>query len=125
MTIQFEKKIPNLRLSSYVEVFFFQIKRLLILYINYWFVFVIFVPLGVFFFNRSLQISYGENVNIFKRLIFDMLGMQGFNSYNITWWFYQLIIVLYLFLQFLYFYIKKINIAFFIITFLILGISQF
>ena len=74
----------------------FVLKRLTKFYFNYWVVFIIFVPISVFLFHRPLSSAYGEHVNITKRLIFDMLGVQGFDSYNITWWFNQLILMLYL-----------------------------
>lgn len=74
----------------------FVLRRLTKFYLNYWVIFVIFVPISVFLFHRPLSAAYGEHVNIAKRLIYDLLGMQGMNSYNITWWFNQLIIILYL-----------------------------
>ena len=74
----------------------FVLRRLTKFYINYWVIFIIFVPISVFLFNRPLAAAYGEHVNIVKRFIFDLLAIQGMNSYCITWWFNQLIIILYL-----------------------------
>lgn len=71
-------------------------KRYTKFYLNYWVVFLIFVPIGVFCFNRPLTIAYGEDANIPLSLLKDFLGLQKFNSYNITWWFNQIIIVLWL-----------------------------
>lgn len=85
----------------------FLIKRFIKFYVNYWVVFIIFVPIGVFVFGRTLNQPYGESVNLFKRFIFDVLGVQGFNSYNITWWFNKLIILLYLLFPFLFSFIKR------------------
>lgn len=79
----------------------FIIKRLIKFYSAYWFVFIIFVPLGIFVFDRSLIDAYGENVNILKRFIYDIIGIQGSQSYNITWWFNKLIILFYFIYYFL------------------------
>lgn len=122
LTIQFSK-ITVFRLETFQgkEIFRFIAKRLLKLYINYWVVFLIFVPLGIFFFNKSLQISYGEQVNQVNHLILDFFGMQGSESYNSSWWFYQLIIMLYILFPLLYIAVKKWNIAILILFFVILG----
>lgn len=68
--------------------------RLVKFYMNYWVVFLIVVPIGVFFYGRTLTIAYG-NTPILS-LLQDFCGMGGVNSYNITWWFNSLIIELYL-----------------------------
>src|ERR1035437_3818694 len=122
LTIQYSKiDIKKFQVRCIIDTLKFQGKRLLKLYINYWFIFLLFVPIGVFFFHRSLQIPYGVQVNYFKSIIIDLLGMQGFQSYNITWWFYQLIIILYLIFPLLYIAIKKMNILILIFCFLIFG----
>ncbi len=59
-------------------------------------IFIIFVPIGVFCFDRPLTIPYGESANIPLALVKDVMGVQEFHSYNITWWFNQLIIILWL-----------------------------
>lgn len=59
-------------------------------------IFIIFVPIGVFCFDRPLTIPYGESANIPLALLKDFMGLQEFHSYNITWWFNQLIIILWL-----------------------------
>lgn len=80
----------------------FVLRRLIKFYANYWMVFIIFVPITVFIFDRPLSAAYGAHVNIAKRLVYDIFGMQGWNSYNITWWFNKLIIILYLIYPLLY-----------------------
>lgn len=70
-------------------------------------VFLIFVPIGVFCFNRPLTIPYGENANIPLALVKDFFGLQKFNSYNITWWFNQIIIILWLAFPFLFWLVKN------------------
>lgn len=72
------------------------LKRYTKFYLNYWVVFLIFVPIGVYCFDRPLTIPYGESANIPLALLKDFLGLQEFHSYNITWWFNQLIIILWL-----------------------------
>ena len=89
LSIKFSK-IDKIVFKTSVE---FVSKRLLKFYSNYWFIFLIFVPIGVFAFNTPLTARYGENVNIINRSLLDILGLQGYNSYNITWWFNKLIIL--------------------------------
>lgn len=77
-------------------------KRLVKFYANYWVIFAIFVPISIFVFHRSFTDVYGADANIIKCFCLDILGLQGFNSYNITWWFNQLIIILYLLFPIVY-----------------------
>ena len=76
------------------------------LYFNYWFIWLIFVPIGVFVFHRTFSEVYGSHVLVKAGLeflgIYNLLGGLG---YNPTWWFYSCIIVLYLLFPFL----EKIN----------------
>ena len=95
LTAQYETK-------SIKEDIKFVAKRLTKFYINYWVIFLIFVPISIFVFPRSLSDAYGENANTLVCLIKDILGVQGFKSYNVTWWFNQLIIFLYLLFPMLY-----------------------
>jgi peptidoglycan/LPS O-acetylase OafA/YrhL len=99
------------------ETLKFQINRLAKFYINYWVIFLIFVPIGIFVFGRSLCIPYGDgNLHQFKMLVTDFLGINFFQSYNITWWFNCLIICLYFFFPFLYFAGKKHSILLLIVS---------
>lgn len=84
-------------------------KRFAHFYANYWIIFLIFVPIGVYVFNRPLSAAYGEHENIIIGLTLDVLGLQAFKSYNITWWFNKLIIICYLVFPLLFFICKKIN----------------
>ena len=72
-------------------------RRLLKLYMNYWLIALIFVPIGVWFMGRSLTSVYGEHV--MQGFMLQMLGLHMFTwvsyGYNATWWFMSLIIVLY------------------------------
>lgn len=87
----------------------FVLRRLLKFYSNYWFIFLIFVPIGVFIFDIPLSARYGGHANLINRLGLDLLGIQGFNSYNITWWFNKLIILLYFAFPLLFLAVKKLN----------------
>jgi len=102
LTIQYQK-IQN---NAFVDTIKFIAKRLAKFYINYWVIFLIFVPLGVFVFGRELSEAYGGRCGL-KMLFTDFLGINGFKSYNITWWFNQLIIYLYLLFPILFFIVKK------------------
>lgn len=73
----------------------FLAKRFVKLYAGYWPIFLIFVPIGVLLFGRSLSVVYGDS-QIGWSLLRDILGIGGWNSYNITWWFNRLIVILYL-----------------------------
>lgn len=53
------------------------------LYINYWTVFLIFIPIGFIFFGRTLNI---------KEFILNFLGLSS--SYNGEWWFFRLYVEL-------------------------------
>lgn len=76
---------------------------------DYWFIFIIFVPLG-FVFNRSPIIIYEKNLLYF---IIDFFGLNnmffGFTgkTMNATWWFMSLIITLYIIFPILYKVVKK------------------
>ena len=70
--------------------------RLTILYLNYWLIWLLFVPVGILFFDRTFSKVYHDHVLI--KSIIDFFGLSrsfGFNGYNATWWFYSCIIILY------------------------------
>ncbi len=73
---------------------------------NYWVIFLLFVPLGVFICGRPLSAAYPDNLNIYRSLLIDFLGLGGFNSYNITWWFNKLILILYILSPIVYIFTK-------------------
>ncbi len=100
----------------------FTLNRLVKFYLGYWPIFILFVPLGVFFFDRPLETAYallcplgeldnllGNNVALLT--ITDFLGINGHRSYNITWWFNQLIIVYYLLFPFFYNILRRYSIT--------------
>lgn len=109
LATQYEKilcKTSDIK-DKFYKTIIFQFKRFMKFYSAYWFVFIIFVPITIFFFDRPLSAAYGENANVLKRLFFDILGVQGFQTYNITWWFNKLIILFYLSFPILFITIKK------------------
>lgn len=75
-------------------------KRYVKLMVNFWLIWLLFVPLGVFVFNRTFPEVYGEHYVI--RIFSDLLGICSTSSYNPTWWFYGCIICLYFLFPFLY-----------------------
>ena len=71
--------------------------RYLKLMVNFWFVFLIFVPVGVLAFHRGLTDVYGTQWT-FGKLAVDFLGLADafrLPTYNATWWFMSCIILLY------------------------------
>lgn len=77
------------------------VRRAWNLYRNYWSVFVPALLLGVFVFRRSLSDAYGvEGIRRYACLAIDFFAFGGYRSYNITWWFYRLILVCYLLFPF-------------------------
>lgn len=105
LSLQFEKESASA--FSMQTIFTFYFKRFFKLYMNFWSVFICFVPIGIYVFNRTLADAYGSE-NIISSLILDFFGLGLLRSYNITWWFYQLIILLYLAFPALYYFISKV-----------------
>ncbi|MCQ2351332.1 MAG: acyltransferase family protein [Paludibacteraceae bacterium] len=89
------------------ETIKFELKRFIKFYTNYWVIFLIFVPVSVYVFNIPLSKAYGEESDILTSLIIDILGFNGFESYNITWWYNKVILTFYLIFPLLYYAVKK------------------
>lgn len=73
-------------------------KRYFKLMVNYWFIWLLFVPLGVFVFDRTFPAVYGDNYLL--KALADFFGVHSVvigssHGYNATWWFYSCIILLY------------------------------
>jgi peptidoglycan/LPS O-acetylase OafA/YrhL len=91
--------------AGIMKYYFLRLKKL---YVPYWFVWVLFVPFTVIFFNRSFASVYGSN--IMERLIENILGVHilfDFWGYNPTWWFVSLIIGLYVLSPVIFYIIEK------------------
>lgn len=99
----------------------FYIKRLSKIYLNYWFIALIFISYGVFAAGRTLDTVYHDHVVL--KFISNMLGMHmylkqvGF-GYNETWWFITLIITLYILFPFIIFAMKKFPLLFLLFAFI-------
>lgn len=97
-----------------LDVAVFYKRRLVKLYLNYWFIALLFIPIGVFFMGRTLGDVFGENA--YGGLLIQMLGLHMFTSvsygYNATWWFMSLIIVLYAIFPLAFFATKKFGLWF-------------
>lgn len=77
-------------------------KRFKKLFINYWLIWILFVPIGVIFFGRTFEQVYGQD--IITKFFLDFMGLlnlTGEYGYNPTWWFYSCIIILYLLFPFI------------------------
>jgi len=130
MATTFPKNVGGC-LNTAKTFFFFLGKRYAKFFLNYWVIFFVSVPIGVFCFNRTLEVAYGENANILLCFFKDVLGLQGFSSYNVTWWFNELILTLWVFFPLFYYAMKNGFIAVGVLVFLfinpgdILYISEF
>ena len=95
--------------SKNVGLFAFYQKRLIALYSNYWFLALIFVPVGVLFFDRTLQDVFTSHP--YAKFIVQMMGLHRFAyseyGYNATWWYMSVIIPLTILFPFIYDLIKK------------------
>lgn len=97
------KDIEKIELKS----FFWN--RFIKLMLNYWFVWLLFVPMSVLWLGPSLIEQYG-NSHIITKLIFDFMGIInwfGSYNYNPTWWFYACIIGLYLLFPILHYLVNR------------------
>lgn len=70
---------------------------------------MLFVPIGILFFDRTLQEVYIQN--IIPKFVIELTGFQntvfGFYGYNPTWWFVGLILGFYAIFPWLYVMLKK------------------
>ena len=80
-----------------IKILPFYTRRFKKLYLNYWFIWLLFVPIGIFVFGRTPADAYGNHA-IIKMILdfFGLINMVGIYGYNPTWWFYSCIILLYL-----------------------------
>lgn len=74
-------------------------KQLVKLLMNFWFIFIIFVPLGFFLGRNPVGVYSGGTANAFINAALDFFGIAKlFNTptMNATWWFMSAIILLYI-----------------------------
>lgn len=83
--------------------------RLIAIYSNYWFIALIFVPVGVFFMGRTLQSAFTSHA--YAKFIVQMTGLHRFAygeyGYNETWWYMSVIISLILLFPSIHDAVKK------------------
>lgn len=116
LMIQTEKKGG---IGSLKEFYFHRFKKL---YLNYWFIWLVFVPISYFCFEYTFQNAYHSNVG--WHLIADIIGLHsiifsGSYCYNPTWWFYSCIIVLYLLYPLMYKMMKRDSLSLLLLTLII------
>lgn len=90
-------------------------KRLPALYINYWLIALIFIPIGIIFGYRPLE--YVFQTSPYLKLLLQMTGFHMFMDsvgfgYNPTWWFMSLILALYLLFPLMHYLLKKFGLWF-------------
>lgn len=97
------------------DIIKFSLKHLFKLMISYWFIFIIFMFVGSTTGMRTLDL-YGENKVL--NICIDFFGLASLCStptYNATWWFMSLIIILYLMFPIFKNILKKSPLAFILI----------
>ena len=90
--------------SKRIGLIDFYKKRLIKIYLNYWLISALFVPIGIFFFGRTLDsvfnnheyLKFALQLTGLHRWIYDEYG------YNITWWYMSVIIPLYILFPFIF-----------------------
>lgn len=95
------------RKEGYLKFIYRHTKKI---YLNYWFFWLVFVPIGIFFFGRTLSLVYGDP--LWPKLLINFFGMQElfrFYGYNPTWWFVTLIVLLYLLFPILNLLVEKLK----------------
>ncbi len=91
----------------------FYFSHLSSLLLNYWFIWLVFVPIGMFVFGRTFSDVFTSNV-LFNSIM-NFFGLQYFfleDGYNPTWWFMSCIIALYLLFPFLKVLMEKLDVYF-------------
>ena len=92
-----ERYKPNLKT---LRVFYGE--RFVKIFINYWFMWVVFVPVGIIFFDRNIKTVYGSYPIL--KLILNIFGVHyyfGILGYNMTWWYMSVLVALYLMFPFI------------------------
>ena len=98
--------------------------RLIKLYSDYWFIFIIFVPLGLLF-GRSFLNYYGKNPLNYLADFFGVSYLLHNNldyTFNGTWWYMSICIVYYILFPIIYKCFKKYAETFLILSFLLIFI---
>ena len=96
-------------------------KRLPRLYMTYWLIALIFIPIGILSGLRPLSMVFPTAP--YLKLFIQMTGFHMFvdsvsYGYNATWWFMSLILALYLLFPLIYYLTKKFGLWFLLVCFL-------
>ena len=89
----------------------FYVSRFKKLFLNYWFIWLLFVPISYYCFGMTFEKAYQQHVVL--QLATDIMGIHEFifgsisYCYNPTWWFYSCIILLYMLFPLLYKWTKS------------------
>lgn len=95
----------------------FVIKRATRIYIDYWIVWIIFVPIGILFFDRTFDKVYGQDILL--RALLNFLGLHRYfniQGYNATWWYVSLTIGLYILFPIVNIFTKRFGLFFLAFT---------
>ena len=82
--------------SSNFRLRLFYVKRYTKLYLNYWLIWLLFVPINILCFDRTFTAVYQSYV--IPKFLIDFCGLScmfGTQTMNPTWWFYSCIVILY------------------------------
>jgi hypothetical protein len=105
-----------------IGLFAFYRKHLTKLYLNYWFIAALFVPIGILFMNYPLESAYNDHA--YLKFLVQMTGLHRWIypelGYNATWWYMSTIIPLYLLFPLIYLLTKKGGIWFFSLILIIM-----
>lgn len=83
--------------------FRYVINHLIRLFSDYWIVYIIFVPMGIFFGRSFLDVYHGNPVCFLSDLFgVSYLFFKGNATMNATWWFMSIIIIYYIIFPLLY-----------------------
>lgn len=99
------------------SLLFFLKKRFIKFFLNYWIMWLLFVPLNILFFERTISVVYGDHILI--KLLINLLGLHfffGYYGFNPTWWFASLIVSLYCLFPFIKLLIDKYKMASLLLT---------
>ena len=116
LVAQAEKNFGRVSLKDYY------LHRFKKLYLNYWFIWILFVPISIFCFNYTFEQAYHSK--IVSNFLADILGIHALlfkdiHCYNPTWWFYSAIILLYLLFPFLFRIMRNYPIYVLLLSFII------
>ena len=110
-----------------IGLFSFYQKRLVPLLFNYWFIALIFVPIGILLFDRTLFDAFSSHA--YTKFIVQMTGLHRFfysdYGYNATWWYMSVIIALIILFPFIYDLIKKYGMLILILLLILLFPKNF